>query len=420
MRLESALYASREGLQAHGQAISVIGDNVSNANTIGFKRSRIEFADLFADGEGQKSSPPEGQGGSGVKTARVRQLFEGGLVEATGRITDIAVEGNGFFIVGDADNPSYTRAGNFTVNEAGKLVSADGLTVLGYQGNSTTLSALDLSTIPTGGTATTTLSQFGNLDARSGIRTAPNAPTSFRDLRATSDFMAEADVFDSLGTPHTVQMAFTKTGLNTWAAQAYVDGGRVTGGTAGVPSLIGQTTLTFGNDGVIAQADKAGAVINATPAWVGGAAAGAFKIDVGNWTQFSAAATQANVSQDGQGVGNISTYRFDKKGGIFAVLDTGIEAKIGSIVLGDVPNRDGLIRSGNSTLKPGDDSGEVTLGTPGSGKFGTVVGGSLERSTVDIATEFVDLVLYQRGYQASSQTFTTVSSIIKDTLSLIR
>lgn len=420
MRLESALYASREGLQAHGQAIAVIGDNVSNANTIGFKKSRIEFADLFADGEGQKSSSPEGQGGSGVKTARVRQIFDGGLVEATGRTTDVAVEGNGFFVVGDAGNPSYTRAGNFTVNENGQLVTAEGQTVLGYQGDSTTLSALDLSNLPSGGTATATLTQYGNLDARADTTAAPTAPTSFANLRATSSFLAQADVFDSLGTSHPVQLAFTKTGTNNWVAQAYVDGSQVTGGQAGVPSLIGQTNLSFGSDGVIAVADKPAAVINATPAWVGGAAAGAFKIDVANWSQFSAASAQANVSQDGQGVGNISTYRFDKGGGVFAVLDSGIEAKIGSIALGDFPNRDGLNRSGNSTLKPGDDSGAVELGKPGTGKFGNVIGGSLERSTVDIATEFVDLVLYQRGYQASSQTFTTVSGMIKDTLGLIR
>ncbi len=420
MRLESAIYASREGLQTNGKAIAVTGDNISNANTIGFKKSRVEFSDLFSDGEGQKSSPPEGQSGSGVKVAMVRQIFESGLVEATGRTTDLAVEGNGFFIVGGTDNPSYTRAGNFTVNESGQLVTADGLTVLGYQGDSTALSALNLSTIPAGGTATSTLTQYGNLDARSEITTAPAAPTSFVNLRASSSFMAEADVFDSLGASHSVQLAFTKTGINTWAAQAYVDGSQVVGGTPGVPSLMGETTLTFGSDGVIAEANQAAAVINATPAWIGGAAPGAFQIDVANWSQFSAAGTQANVSQDGQGVGNISTYRFDKGGGIFAVLDSGIEAKIGTIVLGDFSNRDGLIRSGNSTLKPGEDSGEAEIGAPGTGSFGNVIGGSLERSTVDIANEFIDLVLYQRGYQASSQTFSTVSSMIKDTLGMIR
>jgi len=420
MRLESALYASREGLQVHGQAIAVIGDNVSNANTTGFKKSRIEFSDLFADGEGQKSTPPEGAGGSGVKTSRVRQIFEGGLVEATGRTADVAIEGNGFFPVGDPASPSYTRAGNFTVNELGNLVTADGLDVLGYQGTATTLSALNLSNIPAGGTATTTLTQFGNLDAGSAVKAAPAAPTTFKDLRAQSSFMAEADVFDSLGASHTVQMAFTKTGINTWVAQAYVDGAKITGGTKGSPALLGTTTLNFGSDGVLTAANKAAAVITATPAWANGATAGAIAINVGNWSQFSAAGTQAGVSQDGQGIGNISTYRFDKKGGIFAQLDSGTEVLVGSLVLGDFPNRDGLRRSGNSTLSPGEDSGAVTLGVPGSGKFGNIVGGALERSTVDIATEFVDLVLFQRGYQANSQTFTTASQMIKDTLALIR
>lgn len=421
MRLESALYASREGLQVHGQAISVIGDNVSNANTIGFKKSRIEFADLFSEGEGQKSSMPDDiSGGSGVKTAQVRQIFDGGLVDSTGRTTDVAIEGNGFFLVGDSASPSYTRAGNFTVNEQGQLVTAEGLTVLGYQGDSTTLSALDLSNIPSGGTATTTLSQFGNLDARADIGTAPAAPTSFRDLRAQSTFMAEAEIYDSLGTSHTVQMAFTKTGINTWVAQSYVNGADVTGGTAGTPSLLGQTTLVFGSDGSITPTGEPAANITATPAWANGAASSAIAIDLKNWSQFSAPGTQTNVSQDGQGIGNISTYRFDKSGGIFAVLDSGTEAKLGSLVLGDVPNRDGLIRSGNSTLKPGENAGDVTLGLPGTDRFGTVASGALERSTVDIATEFVDLVLYQRGYQANSQTFTTAAQMIRDTLALIR
>jgi flagellar hook protein FlgE len=415
MRLESALYASRSGIDTHGQAISVIGDNIANANTVGYRSSRVEFNDIFAE-----TQNPSQSSGDGALVARVRQIHETGVVEPTNRDLDVAIEGRGFFLVGSTAAPEYSRAGNFSINEAGKLVNSNGLAVLGFAPGTTTLGEIDMTSVKALGSATTQSALFGNLDSTTAIGTSPTTVTKGSDLSGPGRFLAEYQVYDSLGAPHSIRIVITKTQASRWEGQAYIDGGDV-GGTPGVPTKLGGTAiLQFGTDGVIAQANKAQAQLTAAPAYSGGAAAGSFTVDLSGFAQFAATSELNTVTQNGFGAGQIKKYSILKNGVVAAVLDDGSNVELATMALGSVPNIDGLQRSGSTTFVEGAQAGTRAVGTPGSNGYGTLSGGSLERSTVDLANQFVELVLYQRGYQANSSALSTASQLIKDTIGLMR
>jgi flagellar hook protein FlgE len=420
MRLESALFTSSSGIGAHGQAISVVGDNIANVSTTGFKTSRPEFSDIFAEGGDGRQSVAGPVTGNGVKLTTVRQLHETGIIEPTGRELDAGIEGKGFFIVGDAENPEYTRAGNFSVNEEGLLVNSDGKTVLGYQGSSTTLGTLNLKNVSTTGKATTASAVYGNLSSESPVATLPQNPTSFRELGRAASYTANSSVYDSLGAEHTITTAFFKTGVNTWTAQAYIDGDDV-GGTNGVPVKLGQdVTLQFNTTGVIDEANRANARITATPAFSGGAAPGNFTIDLSGFSQFAAANQLVSITQDGEGTGQIDGYEIQKNGTLQAVMDNGNRVQIGTIVVANFANVNGLQRSGSSTFVESQLSGARTVDAPGKGINGELSGGALERSTVDISNQFVDLILLQRGYEANSQILSGTNEMLRNTIQLIR
>lgn len=416
MRLESALYSSQAGLEAHGQAISVIGDNVSNANTTGYKSSRTEFADLLGDQSGTVSV------GAGARIQRVRQIHETGIIEDTGRSLDMAIAGNGFFVVGDDTQQYFTRSGVFAVGLDGNLIDAEGKTVLGYSGaTSEELGEINMVDVNLAGQATSTGQIFGNLDAsQTALPNAPTNPDSFLALGQGSSFQANMTVYDSLGAAHNITVATTKTATNTWVAQAFIDGGDV-GGTAGQPVQIGQNvTLNFGSDGSIPDANKAAAVITCAPAYGNGSSAGNFTINLGEMSQYSAPSQLLSVNQDGKGVGNISDYNIDNDGKITAVLDSGVSVLIGRLPVAMIRNVDGLERVGNSLYALGATAGDVDYAQAGAEGAGEIKGSALERSTVDIANQFINLVLYQRGYQANSQTLNATNSLIQNTIGLIR
>ncbi len=420
MRVESALYASQAGLTAHGQAIAVIGDNISNSNTNGFKGSRIEFEALLSEGVDGRQSYTLPPVGSGAATATVRTLFEDGIIEATGRELDVAIDGRGFLLTGTAENPSLTRGGNLTISEDGLLSTGTGVPILGFQGTSTTLGTINMRSFSTGGVATSQASLIGNLSSGLAAKAAPASPGSFSDLGQQAHYVTSLTVYDSLGTPRDVTMAFTKTGQSTWTAQAYINGSDLNGGTEGVPVLLGSTTMSFQPDGTIAEASRAGLNITAQPNFADGAAQGNFTINLGSFTQYGATSQVVSISQNGQGSGSIQRYEFDPDGKIFAQLSSGSRVQVGTIQLGDVPNRDGLQRSGDGSFILGETAGDLVIGNPGVSGLGSIRGGMLERSTVDIANEFVNMVVFQRGYQANSQTLNAANEILRDTLNLIR
>jgi len=421
MRIESALYSGKAGLMAHGQAISVIGDNIANSNTTGFKSSRVEFADLLSEGLEGRQSTTLAPVGSGVAVNAVRQMFEGGLIEPTGRQLDAGIDGEGFFMCGDVTNPYYSRAGNFFINSEGLLVNSDGETVLGLLPGGTALSTINMYAAGTAsGVATSMAKLVGNLDAQSSATAVSANPQSFNEIARLASYVTGFSVYDSLGQMHNVTLAFFKTGANAWTAQAYMDGADV-GGMAGVPVQIGgNAALTFTSAGTIDPASAAAAVITAAPNYSNGAAAGNFAINLASFTQYAAPSSLASVTQDGKGVGNVKGYEIQSDGRILAIMDSGTTQTIATIQLANFGNKDGLDRVGNTMFRADETAGERVTGSPGTGALGKLVGGALERSTVDIASQFVELVLYQRGYQANSQTFSVASDMIRETIQLMR
>lgn len=425
MRLESALLTSKEGMDTHGKAIAVVGDNISNANTTGFKSARSEFADLLATGRSDRFSETDGTVGDGSTLARVRTIHETGIIEPTGRSLDAGISGGGFFIVGDAENPQYSRNGTFRIDDLGRLVSEQGNPVLGTPAAGGALGELNVTQIETGGTPSSTVQLFGNLDAAEAITEAAEDPQTFSDIRSAASYTTTQSVYDSLGARHELVVAFFKTETaagdgNTWVAQAYINGADV-GETDGVPVQVGENAeLAFDGSGTIPDAAKAAAIINGAPAYSNGATAGAFALDLGSMNQFAGGSLVNNVVQDGVGAGNISGYEFDSDGKFYAMLDSGERSLIGTVQLATFQNVDGLERSGSSLFSATADSGDRVIGDPGVGLFGSLEGATLERSTVDMAKEFVDLTIFQRGYQANTQVFSTTGQMIRETIGLIR
>jgi flagellar hook protein FlgE len=416
MRLETALYTGASGIQAHGQAIAVVGNNISNANTTAYKESRVEFSELLPKSiEGGSRSSGEDTG-SGVKIAEVKELFTGGVLEGTGRSLDAGIDGEGFFLVGDAASPLLTRAGNFSLNGDGNLVTADGATVLGLPSGSTALGAINLYNVNLTPTATTTGAAGGNLDASLPVTTVPANPTTFNEVAAAASYTQSFSVFDSLGATQDISVAFFKTAPGTFSAQAYIDGADV-GQTAGTPVKVGAAvTLNFSETGV----QTATSAIVGTPAYSNGAAAGNFTIDLSKFTQYASPSALTNYVKDGQGSGNVKSYEIRKDGGIYANLDSGSSKLIGTLQLANYPNKDALERIGSNLYKPLTEAGTATIGGPGTGPLGTIGGASLERSTVDLATQFTNVILLQRGYQANAQMMTKTSELLQQTLQLIR
>jgi flagellar hook protein FlgE len=225
MRLESAIFTSFSGLTSNGQAIAVVGDNISNSNTTGFRGARPEFADLMPAPPGDKNAYAVDGAGDGAMVRRVRVLQDSGIVEPTGRSLDAAISGGGFFVVGSAAAPQYTRNGTFRIDETGRLVTADGLAVLGFPGTGNALGELNVTNVETGGTPTSNLQLFGNLDAGDEVKEPIADPETFGEIGLAANFTSTQSVYDSLGQRHDVMMAFFKTKAGGWTAQAYIDGG---------------------------------------------------------------------------------------------------------------------------------------------------------------------------------------------------
>ena len=434
----NGLFSSRSGLSSHGNAIAVIGDNISNSSTIGFKGSRAEFEDLVAGGQASGAVI-----GAGSSVSAVNSVFQQGTLEFTSRPLDLAIDGNGFFAVAQGAQRFYTRAGNFKVNESGFIVNQNGLAVLGFpDGGSGALEPLNVNTVSQSSVSTTTVSISGNLNASVGIATAgqqavfsgvpapgsASTATSFADLTAISEgrgYSTTFDVFDSLGAKHTLTTFFLHTGSNQYRAYTYARSEEVeTGGTpSGYPRLVGPANgvlMNFNGSGTRTNAPAAG-LTDATLAvnWNNGASPGSVGVSFTPFTQYSSNSAILSITQDGQGIGSVTSLSINGDGAISALLDNGQSATIGRIGLVSFANVEGLTRVGNQLLQQSNDSGEPVVGRPKTGTFGTIASGSVELSTVDIASEFVKLITLERGFQANSRIITTINSLLNDIIQLV-
>ncbi len=416
MRLESSLYSSQQGIFAHGQAVSVLSDNISNVSTPGFKRSIVSFGDIVAEGYDGRQSTADQVAGNGVAIERVRPIHEGGTIEFTGRNLDLAIEGSGFFVSGTEEQPFFSRAGDFEINKAGELVNSAGQTVLGYSLGSSDLGVLNLYGVQIDANPTTQVTLAGNLDSRSEVRAAPDNPSDFRVLGQGSSFISNLEAIDSLGASHNLVLSCTKTAANTWSAQLFIDGGDV-GGTAGVPSKLGDTvTLQFDSSGKVIGTPS----IAATVPYSGGAASAALTVGLQGFGQLAGVSEVKSIVSNGEGTGSVSSFAVQSDGSLVAQLNSGRTATIGTLALAEFKNVDGLQRQGKALFSAGELAGDPEYRQPGESGSGTIAGGALELSTVDLGTELVNLVLYQKGFQANTKAFQAGEEMISQGMNLKR
>jgi flagellar hook protein FlgE len=415
-----AFSSALSGLSANGESLSVIGNNLANINTVGFKASNMSFSDLVSQNVGSSGSNPA-QIGLGVGTGAISANFSQGSIENTTSPTNAAIQGSGFFVVGGSNGISYTRAGQFSFDQNGKLVTPDGQFVQGY----TQVDPVTQKIITTG--------QPTDITVPLGVLRSPVATTQFTTTSnlnagaAVNDtFSASIQIYDSLGTPHIATMNYKNTGPGAWSYSLEAPGAEVTGGVSGTPSVLKAGTLTFDPQGNLLTVDG-GAPANVsivTPTWKDGAAASNLSwaiLDANNnptITGFNAPSATSSIGQNGAAPGLINSISILPDGSILAAFGAGQSVAVAQLALANFNNPNGLLKIGSNRFGTTDAAGLPSVGVPGTGGRGTLVGSALEQSNVDIAQEFTNMILAQRGYQANSKTITTADQLLVDTLNL--
>jgi flagellar hook protein FlgE len=408
-----AFYIPLSGLQTNSDALSVTANNLANLNTIGFKAQRPLFEDLFYQQVGTSGDGNPEQVGVGTKTQGIDSQFTQGSIQSSGVATDVAIQGNGFFVLDSNGEQLFTRAGDFAVSKDGNLLSKDGAEVLGYPAvngvvnPNATLGPLQIATGQTNPPVPT-----GNIELTANL----NSASPVNDTFTTS-----ATVFDSLGGSHVLTFSFTKTAANAWNYDISVPAADV--GATGSPVSVGTGTLGFDGAGQLTAP-----AANVSGITVTGFADGAndlsFTWDLfdasGNSvvTQLAAPSAVSSTTQDGFSSGTLVNYIIGSDGTIQGTFSNGQTAELGQIALASFQNNQGLVRNGSNEFLASLASGQPNIGAPGTGGRGTLSGGALEQSNVDIATQFAQLILQERGYQANAKAVTTFDEVTQTAINL--
>jgi flagellar hook protein FlgE len=433
MSLLTSLYTGATGLDSSTAELSVVGDNIANANTVGFKASRADFADALAQNLIGDTPSGGGQMGLGTKLQVVQRILTQGSLSNTGVATDLAIDGTGFFVVkgnhSGSDGTYYTRAGQFTIDKNGYLVNQEGLRVQGYTATATgalpgtTLGDLDIGKASSAPLATAGITVKANLQADAAVPAATFDPLN---AAATSNFSTSISVYDSLGAAHQVDIYFTKTGAGTWDYHALTDGAGVAGGEPGTPNEIATGTLTFDSQGRLQSTTSSGTfnpanAVNPQPLTFNfGDPLATAGTGLAGVTQFTAPSATSFLSQDGYSSGQLSRVSVDAKGEVVGAFSNGQSRVLGEIALASFKAPDQLSRVGGNLFTEMPASGPPTVGAPGTADRGAVVSGALEQSNVDLAGEFVRMIAAQRQFQANSKTLTTADSLLQELMNLKR
>jgi len=394
------------GLNAASAELRVIGNNVANAGTTGFKESRAEFADIFATSNLGVTSNAIG---TGVRVSSVSQQFTQGNIGFTDNNLDLAISGQGFFIMNDNGVNAYTRAGALGIDRNGFVVNSQQqqLTIFQADANGSITGAtgsLQLDRSDIAPAATTTIDVQANLDASAGIPTAAFSPTDASSYNNSTSLT----VFDSLGSPHLNTMYFRKTADNTWDAFQYVDGTQV---NAGAP--LGET-ITFDNTGTITGGSPTSMTF--TPA--GGSAPMTVSVDYNNTSQFGSPFSVNALVQDGFATGRLSGIDISDTGVITSRFTNGQSRTLGQIAVATFNNSQGLRQLGDTSWAETFDSGAPLVGSPGTGSSGLIESGALEDSNVDLTEELVNMITAQRNFQANAQVITTADTITQTIINI--
>lgn len=460
-----SLYSGVSGLQNHQTRMDVIGNNISNVNTTGFKRGRVNFQDMISQQVGGAAKPTEELGGVnpkdvglGMTIATIEQVFSQGNLQTTGVSTDVAIQGNGFFILKDGDESFYTRNGQFGLDSNGTLVNpANGQRVQGWM-------ARDLNgerIVQTAATPTDLVVPVGSKDPAKATENVlfacnlnKNTPeilegASESDI-AKGTWGTEQKIYDSFGNEHLLSVSFTKVPgvANSWQATVNVDADNADftqtrvglGTTDGVQNTF---IVNFDNYGQLASVEDSsgnisnqeGEIILQTSFTVPEANADengnpyrqTFSINLGTIgsmkntiTQSASASSTKAYSQDGYKLGYLDNFKIDSSGTITGVYSNGTNRVIGQLALATFANDRGLEKAGNNTYVETNNSGQANIGESGIAGKGSLLAGALEMSNVDLSEQMTDMIVTQRGFQSNAKTIQTADTLLETVLSLKR
>ncbi|MEX0830066.1 MAG: flagellar hook protein FlgE [Nitrospirales bacterium] len=448
MGITSAFFAATSGINATSRALSEIGNNIANAQTVGYKSRSVSFGDLFGatiGGGGTSSSVVEGRG---VRVLGIDPSFTQGSLQTTSNALDLAIDGDGFFQINDtAGNIFFSRAGQFNIDSGGNIVNPAGLRLQGFQvdpsGNILgTIGDLVLSTTQQVGTATTQVDMSGNLNASEPVVTAFTTAQLLADPSNTaiSQFSTGIRIFDTLGVGHDLTVYFSKTANNTWQYNAIASASEVTV-TAGNSNattgnaLVAQGSLGFTTGGLL---DTEGTVTyfntggdgitfsngSTTPQATVFDFGTSITTDGGAGTdgmlQQGSSSVLLTLSQDGFANGTLTGTSIGEDGTITGRFSNGTTQNLGQVALTRFINPDGLQPIGRNLFIQSGESGTPLQGAPGSGSFGKVSASTLETSNVDLGDELVNMITMQRGFQANSRIITTTNDLLGELVNLAR
>jgi flagellar hook protein FlgE len=372
------------GLTAASTDLNVVSNNISNSQTVGFKSSTTQFADVYADADV----------GLGTSVSGVVQNFESGSLTTTDNELDLAVNGEGFFTFTDGTQTVYSRNGQLTLTADGYLENAAGDQLLGVNG---------VIQIPTSGmqaSATTELDAELNLDSSEDITTTTFDQTD----SSTYSYSTTATVYDSLGNSHTSTLYFSKTAENTWDVHTAIDG-----------DLLTQTqTVVFDSSGLI----TSGATGTYTYDPDNGAADMSLSLDLTGTTQFGNDSAVSDISQDGYTSGSLVSFSIDDTGMVIATYSNDQTQNVDQIQLATFSNENGLKANGDNTWLATSASGQALLGTASTGSLGSILSGTTEDSNVDLTAELVNLIIAQRNFQANAKSVTAQSEVLQQAVNI--
>jgi flagellar hook protein FlgE len=412
------MFSAISGLKNHQTFMDVVGNNIANVNTTGFKQSQVTFQDILSQTVRSASAPQNGRGGVnpeqvglGVAVAGIDTVQTQGTLQSTGKLTDMAIQGDGYFVMSDGKQNFYTRDGAFDLGLDGTLVNpANGLHVMGWMPDPTTGVVNTAApptniTIPIGGNmtghASTGLTVDGNLDAT----TSTGAPNTY-PLSAT--------IYDAQGDAVPVTLNFTKNAANTWNYT-------VTSSDPNVVANPSTGTIVFDGAGKV-DPTKCTPIANLNMTLdntvTQATSPQALKLDLSQMTQLASTPSSLTSNTDGASAGTLTSFSVGQGGDITGIYSNGYKQPLGQMAMASFANPDGLVKAGGNLFSTSSNSGTPMLGMPATGNRGTIATGFLEGSNVDLAQQFTNMIMAERGFQANSRVITTSDEILQDLVNI--
>jgi len=406
-----SMFAAISGLKNHQTFMDVVGNNIANVNTTGFKQSRVTFQDILSQTVRGASGPQGGRGGVNPEQVGLGVLISGidtiqtqGTLQSTGKLTDMAIQGDGYFVMSDGKQNFFSRDGSFDMGIDGTLVNpSSGLHVMGWNANALT-GAIDTSVppaniaIPIGagmtGKISTSLTVTGNLDSNNAGGATNAVPVS-------------TTVYDSQGNAIPLTLTFTKSAANTWSVVPTTTMAGVT------PS--GGGSVTFNGSGKVAT----GGTLSLSLAMTNGSTpTEPITLDLSQISQLASTPSSLSSNTDGASAGTLTSFTVGQGGDITGVYSNGYKQPLGQMALASFSNASGLMKAGGNLFQSSPNSGTANIGSPNTGGRGQIATGFLEGSNVDLAQQFTNMIMAERGFQANSRVITTSDEILQDLVNL--